>query len=65
VTSHSDHKDNIEILRKVHDSSNPVEWICSVAMLTEGWDVPNVFQIVPSEEKAFNSKLLISQVIGR
>lgn len=34
-------------------------------MLTEGWDVPNVFQIVPSEERAFNSKLLISQVIGR
>jgi type III restriction enzyme len=34
-------------------------------MLTEWWDVPNVFQIVPSEEKAFNSKLLISQVIWR
>jgi type III restriction enzyme len=34
-------------------------------MLTEGWDVKNVFQIVPMEERAFNSKLLIAQVLGR
>ena len=34
-------------------------------MLTEGWDVKNVFQIVPWEDRAFNSKLLISQVLGR
>ena len=32
---------------------------------SEGWDVDNVFQIVPMEEKAFNSRLLISQVLGR
>jgi type III restriction enzyme len=42
-----------------------VEYIFSVQMLTEGWDVDNVFQIVPMEERAFNSKLLISQVLGR
>ncbi|MFW6174110.1 MAG: hypothetical protein ACOC5T_10245, partial [Elusimicrobiota bacterium] len=42
-----------------------VEYIFSVQMLTEGWDVDNVFQIVPMEEKAFESKLLISQVLGR
>lgn len=67
ITSHKDHKtpENLELFHRVNESSNPVEWICSVAMLTEWWDVPNVFQIVPSEEKAFNSKLLISQVIGR
>jgi type III restriction enzyme len=65
VTSAPKHSDNLEILKTVNEVSNPVEWICSVAMLTEGWDVPNVFQIVPSEEKAFNSKLLISQVIWR
>ncbi len=29
--------------------SSPVEWIVSVVMLTEGWDVKNVFQIVPHE----------------
>jgi len=34
-------------------------------MLTEGWDVKNVFQIVPMEDRAFNSKLLIAQVLGR
>lgn len=34
-------------------------------MLTEGWDVKRVFQIVPDEERAFNSKLLIAQVLGR
>lgn len=34
-------------------------------MLTEGWDVQNVFQVVPHEERAFNSKLLIAQVLGR
>src|SRR4030042_3914332 len=34
-------------------------------MLSEGWDVKNVFQIVPHEERAFNSKLLMAQVLGR
>jgi type III restriction enzyme len=36
-----------------------------ISMLSEGWDVKNVFQIVPHEERAFNSKLLIAQVLGR
>jgi len=65
VTSHSDHKANVAELGKVDDKDNPVEWIISVAMLTEGWDVKNVFQIVPWVDKAFNSKLLIAQVLGR
>lgn len=52
-------------LRKVDDDDNEVEWILSVSMLTEGWDVKRVFQIVPHEERAFNSKLLIAQVLGR
>jgi len=64
VTSHSDHKLNVSKLPFV-DNDETTEWIISVAMLTEGWDVKNVFQIVPMEEKAFNSKLLISQVLGR
>lgn len=45
--------------------SNKVEWIVSVSMLTEGWDVKRVFQIVPHEKRAFESKLLIAQVLGR
>lgn len=65
VTSANEHKGNIPILRRVDDKDNPVEWITSVSMLSEGWDVKNVFQIVPHEERAFNSKLLIAQVLGR
>lgn len=58
-------KKNLEALKTVDDPESPVEWIVSVSMLTEGWDVKNVFQIVPHEQRAFNSKLLISQVLGR
>lgn len=52
-------------LKSVDKDNSKVEWIFSVSMLTEGWDVKRVFQIVPHEERAFNSKLLISQVMGR
>jgi type III restriction enzyme len=65
VTSSKEHKSNIPILRRVDDNDNSIEWITSVSMLSEGWDVKNVFQIVPHEERAFNSKLLIAQVLGR
>ncbi|BFU77315.1 DEAD/DEAH box helicase family protein [Arcobacter sp. 15-2] len=65
VTSHKDHKPNLLKLKTVDNHDNPVEWIVSVSMLTEGWDVKNVFQIVPWEDRAFNSKLLIAQVLGR
>lgn len=49
----------------VDRTTSKVEWIVSVSMLNEGWDVKRVFQIVPHEERAFNSKLLIAQVLGR
>jgi type III restriction enzyme len=49
----------------VDNANSKVEWIVSVSMLNEGWDVKRVFQIVPHEERAFNSKLLIAQVLGR
>jgi len=65
VTSSPKHKENVRKLKEVDRQDNPVEWITSVSMLTEGWDVKNVFQIVPHEERAFNSKLLIAQVLGR
>jgi len=58
-------KENLQLLKTVDDRDNPVEWIISVSMLTEGWDVKNVFQVVPHENRAFNSKLLIAQVLGR
>lgn len=64
VTSDKQHKSNIFKLKNV-DSDADIQWIISVSMLTEGWDVKNVFQIVPWEDRAFNSKLLIAQVLGR
>ena len=57
--------ENLQQLKLVDDPSSCVEWIVSVSMLSEGWDVRNVFQIVPHESRAFQSKLLISQVLGR
>ncbi len=65
VTSSPKHKENVRKLKDVDKKNSPVEWITSVSMLTEGWDVKNVFQIVPHEERAFDSKLLIAQVLGR
>lgn len=65
VTSANEHKANIPKLNYVDDDSDPIEWIVSVSMLTEGWDVKNIFQIVPWEDRAFDSKLLIAQVLGR
>jgi len=58
-------KQNMQLLKTVDERDNHVEWIVSVSMLTEGWDVKNVFQVVPHENRAFNSKLLIAQVLGR
>lgn len=60
-------KDNLKLLKTVDlpKEENPVEWIVSVSMLTEGWDVKNVFQVMPHKQRAFNSKLLIAQVLGR
>ena len=65
VTSDKNHQANLIRLENVDSTSETIEWIISVSMLTEGWDVKNVFQIVPMEERAFNSKLLIAQVLGR
>lgn len=65
VTSSPKHEEFREILKTVDTPENPVEWIVSVSMLTEGWDVSNIFQIVPHEKRAFDSKLLIAQVLGR
>jgi len=61
---HSDAPD-LPRLKSVNNATSKVEWILSVSMLNEGWDVKRVFQIVPHEKRAFESKLLIAQVLGR
>lgn len=65
VTSAAEHQPNVAKLRVVDNPASKTEWIASVSMLSEGWDVKNVFLIVPHEERAFNSKLLVAQVLGR
>ena len=65
VTSKKAHAPNVARLATVDRADNPAEWIISVSMLTEGWDVQNVFQVIPHEKRAFDSKLLIAQVLGR
>ncbi|MDP2104499.1 MAG: DEAD/DEAH box helicase family protein, partial [Desulfobulbaceae bacterium] len=54
VSSAREHQFNLSTLKQVDSPISKVEWIISVAMLSEGWDVKNVFQIVPHEERAFN-----------
>lgn len=61
---HSDAPD-LPRLASINNATSKVEWILSVSMLNEGWDVKRVFQIVPHEKRAFESKLLIAQVLGR
>lgn len=64
-TSKEDHLRNEALLAGADQPTNPIEWVVSVGMLTEGWDAKNVFVLVPHEERAFASKLLISQMVGR
>lgn len=65
--SESDYRQKLDQVEETDSEKvgGKVEFIFAVNKLSEGWDVDNVFQIVPSEERIFNSKLLISQVIGR
>jgi len=53
----------IERLLKVEAASEPTEIVIHVNMLKEGWDVTNLYTIVPL--RAANSKILIEQSIGR
>jgi type III restriction enzyme len=65
--SQSEYKTELDHIQET-DPAKPggaVEFIFAVNKLSEGWDVDNVFQIVPMEERVFKSKLLISQVLGR
>lgn len=63
----ADYKQKLDQIEEIDPAKvgGRVEFIFAVNKLSEGWDVDNVFQIVPMEERVFNSKLLISQVLGR
>ena len=50
-------------LPKVEHSDEPTEIVIHVNMLKEGWDVTNLYTIVPL--RAANARILIEQSIGR
>lgn len=53
----------IEALLNVENSDEPTEIVIHVNMLKEGWDVTNLYTIVPL--RAANARTLIEQSIGR
>jgi type III restriction enzyme len=53
----------IERLLKVESEAEPTEIVIHVNMLKEGWDVTNLYTIVPL--RAANARTLIEQSIGR
>ncbi|MBA3350815.1 MAG: DEAD/DEAH box helicase family protein, partial [Blastocatellia bacterium] len=53
----------IEDLLKVEQFDSPTEIVIHVNMLKEGWDVTNLYTIVPL--RAANARILIEQSIGR
>ncbi|MBI3374659.1 MAG: hypothetical protein HY017_23280 [Betaproteobacteria bacterium] len=53
----------IERLLKVEHTEEPTEIVIHVNMLKEGWDVTNLYTIVPL--RAANARVLIEQSIGR
>lgn len=53
----------IDDLLKVEHNDDPTEIVIHVNMLKEGWDVTNLYTIVPL--RAANARVLIEQSIGR
>ena len=58
-----DEEEMIERLLKVEHADEPTEIVIHVNMLKEGWDVTNLYTIVPL--RAANARTLIEQSIGR
>ncbi|MEA3643510.1 MAG: DEAD/DEAH box helicase family protein, partial [Lamprobacter sp.] len=56
-------EDMINRLLKVEQADEPTEIVIHVNMLKEGWDVTNLYTIVPL--RAANARILIEQSIGR
>jgi len=58
-----DEEEMIERLLKVEHAEEPTEIVIHVNMLKEGWDVTNLYTIVPL--RAAHARILIEQSIGR
>lgn len=56
-------EENMRLLLDVESPDNPIEIVIHVNMLKEGWDVNNLYTIVPLRTAA--SKILREQMVGR
>jgi len=59
----ADEDEMIKKLLEVEDVNNEIEIVIHVNMLKEGWDVTNLYTIIPL--RAANARILIEQSIGR
>ncbi len=59
----AEEEEMINRLLTVEHANNPTEIVIHVNMLKEGWDVTNLYTIVPL--RAANARILIEQSIGR
>lgn len=62
-TSGAETEENIQKLLTIEKNSNPIEIVLHVYKLKEGWDVNNLFTIIPLN--AAKSDILALQTIGR
>ncbi len=56
-------EENVERLLSVEKNDEPTEIVIHVNMLKEGWDVTNLYTIIPL--RAANARTLVEQSIGR
>lgn len=56
-------EENVRLLLSIESASNPIEIVLHVYKLKEGWDVNNLFTIIPLN--AAKSDILAMQTIGR
>lgn len=68
ITVHSNHTgeekdETVQRLLELESADNSVEIVIHVNMLKEGWDVTNLYTIIPL--RAANSKTLVEQSLGR
>lgn len=59
----AEEQEMVERLLRVEHTAEPTEIVIHVNMLKEGWDVTNLYTIVPL--RAANARILIEQSIGR
>lgn len=61
--SGAEKEENIQLLLEVEKTENPIEIVIHVNILKEGWDVNNLYTIVPL--RTATSKTLREQTVGR